>query len=160
MSNPSSLAKSSIGQTGQQGGSFQGGLLGSSFGNSGSSSQASSSNAQQSSIMQSSEIGGNAPAWVRGAGAMVDVNRSIRTFKLYYPNKDGDFKMWLRHLEHYFTFMNVSNGRKSTFVLLFVGRSLKYCNSFKYHWRNELRWRYRGANAVLFTILDFRKPAH
>ena len=74
MSNPSSPAKSSIGLTGQKGGS-QGGSYGSSIGISGSSSGASGSNAQQSSVAQASGTGGNAPVAVARAGAMVDLNR-------------------------------------------------------------------------------------
>ena len=100
MTNPSSPAKSSIGLTGQQGGS-KGGSSGSSSGTSGSSSGAPGSNAQQSSVAQASGTGGNAPVAVAGAGAMVDLNRSIRTPKPYYPKRDGDFKTWVRHLEHY-----------------------------------------------------------
>ena len=64
MSNLSSLAKSSIGLTGQQGKGSQGGSFGLSSGISGSSSGASGSNAQQSSIAQANGTGGNASAAV------------------------------------------------------------------------------------------------
>ena len=80
MLNPISPAKSSIGLTGQQGGS-QGGSSNSSSGTSGSSEVASGSIAKQSSVEQASGTGGYASAVVAGAGAMVDLNRSIRTPK-------------------------------------------------------------------------------
>ena len=138
-SNPSSPAKSSIGLTGQQGGGSQGGSSGSSSDTSGSSSGVSGSNAQQSSIAQANETGGNAPSAVAKAGAMVYVNRSIRTPKPYYPKRDGDFKTWVRHLKHYFTFLNVGDGRKTTVAVLFGGLSLQYCFLFEYHGRYQLR---------------------
>ena len=52
---------------------------------------------------------------------MVDLNRSIRTSKLHYPKKDGDFKTWVRHLEHYLTLLNVGDGRKTTVLLYYLG---------------------------------------
>ena len=119
MSNPSSPAKSSIGLTVQQGGS-QGGSSCSSSGTSRSSSGASGSNAQQSSIAQANGTGGNAPVAVAEAGAIIDLNRSIQTPKLYYPKKDSDFKTWVRHLEHYFTLLNVGDGRKKTVLLYYL----------------------------------------
>ena len=121
MSNPTSPAKSSIGLTGLQGGGSQGGSSGSSSGTSKSSSGSSSLNAQQSSVGQASGTGENEPAAVAGAGAMVDLNSSIRTPKPYYPKKDGDFKTWVRHLEHYFTLLNVSDERKTTVLLYYFG---------------------------------------
>ena len=120
MPNPSSPAKSSIGLTGQQGGS-QGGSSGSSSGTSGSSSDASGSNAQELSIAQSNGTCGNAPAAVAGAVAMVDLNRSIRTPKPYHPKQDSDFQTWMRHHEHYFTLLNVGDGRKTTVLLYYLG---------------------------------------
>ena len=111
MSNSSFTAKFSSGLTGQQGGGSQGASFGSSSGTSGSSSGSSGSNAQQSSVAQAKGTGGNAPVAVAEAGAMVDLNRSIRTPKPYYPKKDRDFKTWVRHLEHYFTLLNVGDGR-------------------------------------------------
>ena len=39
-------------------------------------------------------MGENAPVAVSGAGAMVKLNRSIRTPKPYYFKKDSDFKTW------------------------------------------------------------------
>ena len=51
---------------------------------------------------------------------MVDLSRSIRTSKPYYTKKDGDFKTWVRHLEHYFTFLNVGDGRKTTVLLYYL----------------------------------------
>ena len=80
--------------TGQQSGGSQGGSSGSSSGTSGSSSGASSSNTQQASVKLANEKGGNAPAAVAVAGAVVEQNRSIRTPKPYYPKKDNDFKTW------------------------------------------------------------------
>ena len=138
--NPSSPAKSSIGMTGQQGGSSQGGSSGSSSGTSESSSGASGSNAQQSSVAHASGTGGNSPVAVAGAGAMVDLNRSILTPKPYYSKRYGDFKTSVRHLEHYFTLLNVGDGRKTTVQLYyFKGRSLQYRFSFEYHGRYKLR---------------------
>ena len=117
MSNPGTPTKSSIGLTGQQGGSSQAG----SSGASGSGAGASGSNAQQSSIALVNSGGSQAPAAAGGAAAMVDLNRSIRTPKPYYPKKDGDFKAWVRHLEHYFTLLNVGDGRKTTVLLYYLG---------------------------------------
>ena len=57
-------------------------------------SSASSSNAQQASVNLANKTGGNAPAAVAGAEAIVDLNCSIRTPKPYYPKEDGDFKTW------------------------------------------------------------------
>ena len=87
MSNLSSPAKSSIKLSGQQGKGSQGGFSGSSSGTSGSSLGASGSKTQQSSIGQASGSGGNGPSAVIGAETMVDLNRSIRTYKPYDPNK-------------------------------------------------------------------------
>ena len=112
MSNPSSPGKSSIGLTGQQGRGFQGESSGSRSSTSKSSSGSSNSNAKQSSIVQANGTGGNAPAAITGAWAMVNLNRSIQTPKLYHPKKDGYFKTWLRHLEHYFTLLNVGDEKK------------------------------------------------
>ena len=58
----------------------------------GSCSGPSSSNAQQSSVGLANGISGNAPVPVALAGAIVDLNRSIRTLKSYYPKKNNDFK--------------------------------------------------------------------
>ena len=53
--------------------------------------------------------------------AAVDPNRSIRPPKAYYPKKDGDFRIWVRHLEHYFTLLNVADARKTTVILYYLG---------------------------------------
>ena len=166
MSNPSSPAKSSIGLTCQQGGSL-GVSSGSSSGTSGSSSGASGSNAQQSSIAQANETSGNAPAAVAGAKAMVDLNRSIRTPKPYYSKKDGDFKTWVRHLEHYVLWCVTLNSVECVWrkendcaALLYGGRSLQYRFSFKYHGRYKLQWCERGANAIILPSWDSRRTAY
>ena len=36
------------------------------------------------------------------------------------PKIDGDFKTWVRHLEHYFTLLNVGDGRKTTVLLYYL----------------------------------------
>ena len=94
MSNLFTSVKSSVGLTGQQCGGFQGGLLGSSAYTSASSSGAVSSNAQQASVGLANKTDRNAPAAVLEAGAIVDLNWSIRTLKPYYPKENGDFKTW------------------------------------------------------------------
>jgi hypothetical protein len=53
--------------------------------------------------------------------AAQDPTRSIRPPKAYYPKTDGDFKVWVRHLEHYFTLLNVDDGRKTTVLLYYLG---------------------------------------
>ena len=58
------------------------------------SSSPSSSNAQPASVGLANKTGGNAPATVARAGAIVEQNRSIRTPKPYYPKEDGDIKTW------------------------------------------------------------------
>ena len=120
LSNPSFPAKSPIGLTGQQGRGSQGGSSGSSSGTSGSSSGASGSDAQQSSVTEASETGGKAPAAVAKAKAMVDLNRSIRTPKLYYPKKEGNFKTRVRQLKHYITIFYVADKRKTTVLLYYL----------------------------------------
>ena len=121
MSNPSSPAKSLITLIGQQGANSQSGFSGSSSGTSNSSSGAFELNAQQSSVAQAIGPGKNSPVTVAGAGAIIDFNRSIRTPKSYYLKRDGDFKTWVCHLEHYFTLLNVGDGRKSTVLLYYLG---------------------------------------
>ena len=132
MSNPGTPNKSSVGLIGQHSGSSQTGSSGSGSqagssgstsqagssgsgsgaGASGSSSGASGSNAPPSSVGVIGNANGQAGVPpVAGAGAMVDLNRSIRTSKPYYPKKDGDFKTWVRHLEHYFTLLNIGDAR-------------------------------------------------
>ena len=59
-----------------------------------SSSGVSNSNVQQASVKLANETGGNAPAAVARAGAIMEQNRSIRTPKPYYPKKDNNFKTW------------------------------------------------------------------
>ena len=48
---------------------------------------------------------------------MVHLNRSIRNPKPYYRKKDGDFKTLVRHLEQYFTFLNVYDKSKTTVLM-------------------------------------------
>ena len=64
---------------------------------------------------------GNTPVAVAGTGAMVDLNRTIRTSRPYYPRKGGDFKTWLSYLEHYFTLWNVGDQMKTTVQLYYLG---------------------------------------
>ena len=52
---------------------------------------------------------------------IVDPNRSIRPPKAYNPKKDGDFKIWVRHLEHYFSLLKVADVRKTTVLLYYLG---------------------------------------
>ena len=51
------------------------------------------------------------------ANANVDQSRAIRPPKAYRPKLDGDFKQWVRHLEHYFTLLNIDVARKTTMLL-------------------------------------------
>ena len=133
MSNPGTPNKSSVGLSGQQGGGSQAGSSGSTSqtgasgsgsgaGASGSSSSTSGSNGQSSSVGVIAGAHDQAAAGpVVGGGTMVDLNRSIRTPKPYYPKKDGDFKTWVRHLEHYFTLLNIGDARKTTVLLYYLG---------------------------------------
>ena len=94
MSNFFSPTKSSIGLINQQCGGFPNASSVSNAGTTVSSSSASSSKAQQASVGFVNKTSGNAPAAVAEAGAIVDLNRSIRTQMPYYLKEDGDFKMW------------------------------------------------------------------
>ena len=55
------------------------------------------------------------------AEAIFDSTRLIRLPTAYNSEKDGDFKIWVRHLEHYFTLLNVAEGRKTTLLLYSLG---------------------------------------
>ena len=94
MSKLFSPVKSSIRLTGQQCGGFQSGFSGLSFGTSQSSSDAFSSNALHASVGFANETGGNAPAAVAGAKAIMKLNCSILTPMPYYSEKNNDFKTW------------------------------------------------------------------
>ena len=87
---------------------------------SGASSSTSSSNNQSSSGLA---IGANSqnPVALAGAGAILDLTRLIRLPNSYNSQKDGDFKIWVRHLEHYFTLLNVADARKTTMLLYYLG---------------------------------------
>ena len=90
MSNAGTPNKSSVGLLGQKGGGLQAGSSGSGSGagGSGSSSGTSGSNGQSSNVGVIAGAHDQAAAGpVAGAAAMVDLNRSIRTPKLYYPKK-------------------------------------------------------------------------
>ena len=50
-----------------------------------------------------------------------DQSKAIRPPKAYQPKTDGDFKPWVRHLEHYFTLLNIDNARKTTMLLYNLG---------------------------------------
>ena len=63
---------------------------------------------------------GNQPA-VAILNPNVDQSRAIRPPKAYRPKTDGDFKQWVRHLEHYFTLLNIDNGCKTTMLLYNLG---------------------------------------
>lgn len=57
-----------------------------------------------------------------GVGGMaIDPTRAIRPPKAYQSRKDGDFRIWVRHLEHYFTLLNVDDARKTTVLLYYLG---------------------------------------
>ena len=84
----------SIGLTGQQCEGFQGEFTGSSAGTSGSNSGTSSSNGKQASVGLANKTGGNAPAALVRAGAIVVKTRSIRTSRPYFPKKENSFKTW------------------------------------------------------------------
>ena len=80
---------------------------------------------------------------------MVELNRSIQTPKPYYPKKDSDFKTWVRHLEHYFTFLNMYDGRKTTVLLYYLGDEasntafhLNITDSTNYHDAKEALMQY------------------
>ena len=51
----------------------------------------------------------------------VDQSRAIRPLKFYRPKTDKDFKQWVRHLEHYFTLLNIDNASKTTMLLYNLG---------------------------------------
>ena len=53
--------------------------------------------------------------------ANIDQSRAIRPPKAYRPKIDGDFKQWVRHLEHYFTLLNIDVARKTTMLLYNLG---------------------------------------
>ena len=55
------------------------------------------------------------------ANANVDQSRAICPPKAYSLKTDGDFKQWVRHLEHYFTLLNIDVARKTTMVLYNLG---------------------------------------
>ena len=55
------------------------------------------------------------------ANMNVDQCRAIRPPKAYRPKIDGDFKQLVRHLEHYFTLLNIDNARKITMLLYNLG---------------------------------------
>ena len=82
-----------------------------------SSSGASSSNTQASGVGSNSANHNALP----GAGANLDLIRFIRLPNSYNPKKDGDFKTWVRHLEHYFTLLNIGDDRKTTVLLYYLG---------------------------------------
>ena len=48
-------------------------------------------------------------------------SKTIRPPKAYQPKTDGDFKQWVRHLEHYFILLNIDNARKTTMLLYNLG---------------------------------------
>ena len=83
----------------------------------------SSSPGASSSTNQTSSVGNNAANFnaLAGAGAGLDLTRSIRLPNSYNPKKDGDFKTWVRHLEHYFTLLNMGDDRKTTVLLYYLG---------------------------------------
>ena len=55
------------------------------------------------------------------ANANVDQSRAIPPPKAYLPKTDGDFKQWVRHLEHYFTLLNIYVAFKTTMLLYNLG---------------------------------------
>ena len=55
------------------------------------------------------------------ANVNVDQSRAIRPPNAYRPKIDGDFKQCVRHLEHYFTLLNIDNARKTTMLLYNLG---------------------------------------
>ena len=55
------------------------------------------------------------------ANVNVDQSRAIRPPKAYRPKIDGDFKQWVRHLEHYFILLNIDNASKTTMLLYKLG---------------------------------------
>ena len=55
------------------------------------------------------------------ANANLDQSRAIRPPKAYCPKTDGDFKQWVRHLEHYFTLLNIDVARNTTMLLYNLG---------------------------------------
>lgn len=69
-------------------------------------------------------------ALAEGVAAVgIDPTRLFRPLKQFYPEKDGDFREWVQHLEHYFSVINCYQPRK-TRILLY---SLSYeasCTTF------------------------------
>ena len=57
-----------------------------------------------------------------GLNNILDITRSIRLPKPYYLKTEGDFKIWVRHLEQYFTLLNVSDEKKTTLLLYNLGK--------------------------------------
>ena len=78
----------------------------------------SSSSGVSSSSNQAASVGRNAanPNSMAEAGAGLDLTRSIRLPNSYNPKKDGDFKTWVRHLEHYFTLLNMGDDPSTTLL--------------------------------------------
>ena len=62
-----------------------------------------------------STSGGSAAALIA-----VDLTRAIRPPRQYFFKIDGDFKIWVRHLEHYFSLLNIVDARKTTVLLYYL----------------------------------------
>ena len=50
-----------------------------------------------------------------------DQSKTIRPPKEYQPKNGGDLNQWVRHLEHYFTLLNIDNASKTTMLLYNLG---------------------------------------
>ena len=80
------------------------------------------SQAQASQSGSSSSVNRNLnQSSVAMANANVDQSRAIRPPKAYRPKTDRDIKQWVRHLEHYFTLLNIDVARKTTMLLYNLG---------------------------------------
>lgn len=70
-------------------------------------------------------LGGQSAGSTSGGGAAavmaVDLTRAIRPPRQYSSKIDGDFKIWVRHLEHYFSLLNIVDARKTTVLLYYLG---------------------------------------
>ena len=80
---------------------------------------------------QSTQETGGSSSWTAGASRSLypsilginnyDQSKAIRPPKAYLSKTDGDFKQWVRQLEHYFALLNIDNARKTTMLLYNLG---------------------------------------
>ena len=91
----------------------------------------------------SSLAGGNNPP--------PDLMKTIRAPKAYRPKIDGDFKDWVRHLEHYFTLLNIDPQRRTTMLLYYLGDE---ASKAAFHLNLDDNTRYEDAKAELMQYFS------